>query len=198
MSKISKKDLDDLYANLHKVIKDENSRLLHDLKGEMDILRKDIDDVKAAQQNINVEFDDAICQEILENEAKKREIYFSGTSKEEILSIIRLILSEEPEIKFARQFKTDSVKGPNGLIGLSNIAQCQAILAKKAEFLNDEKYKHITINNALSNRMARFRKKLRLELNHKRSKDEYGKRSIIRYGKIIQINVDPSTNVSKN
>lgn len=80
--------------------------------------------------------------------------------------------------------------------------QCQLVLAKKAAYLcKDDKFRNVTINQALTNRMAKYRRELRIQLAEKRKEDTPGKKYLIRYGQIIQVNnaePNPPSQVSKN
>ena len=75
------------------------------MKSSIDNMNKEVSDLKVTQEAVPYQIDQAIISESLEIQAKKRELYFTGTTMVGALDIIQGILGEEPNVKFKRAFK---------------------------------------------------------------------------------------------
>ena len=111
MAKITKRDIEDLESKMmtsfQRIIRDENQKLIEEMKRSIDNMKQEVAELKAAQENVPYQIDKAIISESLELQAKKRELYFTGTTMSGALDIIQGILGEEPNVKLNTPLKEE-------------------------------------------------------------------------------------------
>ena len=121
-------------TSFQQIIRDENQKLIEEMKRNIDSMKEEVSELKVAQEHIPYQIDKAIINETLELQAKKRELYFTGTTTNGALDIIQDILGEERNVKFKRAFKRGDEPEMNGIIGL-DFEQCVKLLNGKAEYM---------------------------------------------------------------
>ena len=192
MAKITKRDIEDLESKMmtsfQRIIRDENQKLIEEMKRSIDNMKQEVAELKAAQEHVPYQIDKAIISESLELQAKKRELYFTGTTMSGALDIIQGILGEEPNVKFKRAFKRGDEPETNGIIGL-DFEQCARVLTEKAEFMRkNDSLNNVSIRQAMTRRQARVRKQLQSEMTEKNREAPHGKKFVIRYGEVVMVN----------